>query len=63
MDTSSDGWEEEFFLTVWPRFPAEGEAAEDDDSDESGPPEANPKVKGYYKEVIIIIGRSAAFSK
>ena len=28
-----------------------GEAAEDDDSDESGPLEVNPKVKGY-KEAI-----------
>ena len=44
------GWEEEFFNCLG-QDSQEGEAAEDDDSDESGPLEANPKVKGY-KEAI-----------
>ena len=43
-------WEEEFFNCLG-QDSQEGEAAEDDDSDESGPLEANPKVKGY-KEAI-----------
>ena len=46
MDTSSDGWEEEFFNCLG-QDSQEGEAAEDDDSDESGPLEANSKVEGY----------------